>query len=351
MVITFKYKIDEVKTSSYKINNDNRFVFINKEHSVDVYNETGDIEKIDLPLLPIAEFALAGNAWIGSKRDFNSYIYDAQNSKIKMVNYLAVFDKNVKYSKIGDFIFPKIYIGGKFDEPFYAKIDVTDFELKGKYDLNLGYSGIDLMSDENHFISKNNDHIGLFSLENQNIWSREFKEFLDTPTTECQRELIIYKNYLYFIVYSEGVIKCISLDIATGNLLKEYEGLYGEMILDGYFLYFLSSDDISVLNLETEELKTFSITNIFESSEIKRLLFPRWFVKDGIIYFTQSAAVDMHSGNTGAIFGALDIEQLKILWYETISKEHGIIGTIQVENERIYLHTQDQTLFIYEVEK
>jgi len=182
------------------------------------------------------------------------------------------------------------------------------------------------------------------------IWKKDFTEFLYTPVTECQRELIKYKNHLYFIVYSEGVTKCICLDISTGNLLKECSGLYGEMILEEDRLYFLSPDHISILNTETQEVVTHTVTDIFESTEIKRLLFPRWFIKNGIIYFTQSGGVDMHSGSRGAIFGALDAFSLKILWYERLSKEHGIIGTIQVEGDRIYVHTQDKTLFIYEHE-
>ncbi|WP_045495633.1 hypothetical protein [Chryseobacterium sp. StRB126] len=182
------------------------------------------------------------------------------------------------------------------------------------------------------------------------IWTKEFTEFLDAPATECQRELVKYKSHLYFIVHSEGVTKCICLDIPTGNVIKEYPGLYGQMILEGANLYFLSPDHISILNTEKQEVTTYAITDVFETTEIKRLLFPRWVVKNGIIYFTQSGGADMHAGIRGAVFGALDTENLKILWYESLPKEHGIIGTIQVENERIYLHTQDNTLFIYEKE-
>lgn len=182
------------------------------------------------------------------------------------------------------------------------------------------------------------------------VWTKEYIEFLDSPTTECQKEAIKYKNHLYFIVYSEGVTKCICLDIPTGDVIKEYSGLYGQMILEEDSLYFLSPDHISILNVDTQDVTTHTITDIFDSTEIKRLLFPRWALQDEIIYFTQSGGVDMHSGSRGAIFGAFDIKKQTILWDQQLPKENGIIGSIEVQGDRIYLNTQDKTLFIYEKE-
>lgn len=58
----------------------------------------------------------------------------------------------------------------------------------------------------------------------------------------------------------------------------------------------------------------------------------------------------MHSGSRGAIFGAFDIKKQTIEWHQQLPKESGIIGSIEVQDDKIYLHTQDKTLYIYEKE-
>ena len=47
---------------------------------------------------------------------------------------------------------------------------------------------------------------------------------------------------------------------------------------------------------------------------------------------------------------ALDPTKKELLWQDKLTLENGIIGSIKVNQNRIYLHTQDQTLFIYEKE-
>ncbi|MBP2617882.1 hypothetical protein [Chryseobacterium jejuense] len=276
------------------------------------------------------------------ERVFSSFIFFEKQLIKKIDEYALIIHQKLTQS---------IYFVGinDGDDIFYALYDINDFSIRTKYS-DLGFKNNISFIDSKYFISRNKYQIGLFTLENKNVWNHSFKEYLDTPTTESQKALVIHQNMISFIIFSEGITKCVILDVMTGNVLNEYPGLYGEMILDVNEIYFLSSDNISILNIETQVVQTYSITEIFEPTEIKRLLFPRWVVKNGIIYFTQSGGVDMHSGSRGAIFGALDAVSLKILWYERLSKEHGIIGTIQVENEKIYLHTQDKILFVFEKE-
>lgn len=203
---------------------------------------------------------------------------------------------------------------------------------------------------ESYFITYSEFQIECYDfICNATKWKLSNLDLCDSSESFFSPEIILHQDKLFINVISNGNFKNYIVDIFKGHLLKEYSGLYGQMFLEKDLLYFLSSDDISILNIETEVIETFSIRDIFESTEIKRLQFPKWTVQNGLIYFTQSGGVDVHSGSRGAIFGTLDPKNMKILWHESLPKEHGLIGDIQVENERIYIHTQDKTLFVFEL--
>jgi len=124
----------------------------------------------------------------------------------------------------------------------------------------------------------------------------------------------------------------------------------GDIIVENEFIYFLHSEVITIYNTQKDEIITWEIEDLMVETRIERLWFPRWTIDDGLIYFSQSKGADRNSDNIGARFGVLDPTKKELLWQDKLPLENGIIGSIKVNQNRIYLHTQDQTLFIYEKE-
>jgi len=67
-------------------------------------------------------------------------------------------------------------------------------------------------------------------------------------------------------------------------------------------------------------------------------------VSNNILYFTQTL------GSKVAKLGVIDLNNQTMVYKYDFPKESGAIGSIQVSNERIYVHTQDNTLHIFQKE-
>ncbi|BAP31040.1 uncharacterized protein CHSO_2003 [Chryseobacterium sp. StRB126] len=327
-MIKFLNKIDDVRSfvisdkKLYWISNDRLYYELTKD----------EITSIEFPssvIYLVEDLIFSGK----------NFYYDPRNNVVTIIGELEGY----YYSSISN---NKLTLFSGNDLLLY-NIQMKEIQWKQNYFDNSSVTFIK----NNHFVNYSEHQIDCYDFfNNTTIWKLRNLDFFNSADSFFSQEILLYKDKLFINALSNDIFNNCIVDISTGNVVKEYRGLYGQMILEGDNLYFLSPDHISILNTENQEVATYTITDIFESTEIKRLLFPRWFIKNGIIYFTQSGEVDMHSGSRGAIFGALDAVSLKILWYERLSKEHCIIGTIQVENEKIYLHTQDKILFVFEKE-
>lgn len=268
-----------------------------------------------------------------------NFYYNPENNIINIIEDLEGY----YYTNLSD----KKLILFSGDDLLLYNFQTKEIEWKHNYFDN---SSIILIKG-NHFINYSENQIDCYDFfSNTSLWKLRTLDIISSSDSFFSQEIISNKDKLFINVLFNGNVKNCIIDISTGNLIKEYSGLYGQMILESDNLYFLSSDHISILNTETQEVATHTITDIFDATEIKRLLFPRWAIQNGIIYFTQSGGVDMHSGSRGAIFGAFDIKKQTIEWHQQLPKESGIIGSIEVQDDKIYLHTQDKTLYIYEKE-
>lgn len=99
---------------------------------------------------------------------------------------------------------------------------------------------------------------------------------------------------------------------------------------------------ITILNTQTNEIKRIDILD-----ELKKYnIHPdsQFVVQDGLVYFKQSMGSDI------ARIGVIDPNQKKILWKYDFPIGSGGVNSINVQNNRIYAHTQDKTLHIFERE-
>lgn len=207
-----------------------------------------------------------------------------------------------------------------------------------------------LFISNNTFISYLKSGIENFDLNGNLNWHYTFSSLLNVVEVIISNEIVEVSGVIYFLLHGGGKHECFGLDANTGEVVKRIPNILGDIIVENEFIYFLHAETITIYNTQKDEIITWEIENLMIEKGIERLWFPRWAIDNGLIYFSQSKGADRNSDSVGARFGVLDPTKKELLWQDKLPLENGIIGSIKVNQNRIYLHTQDQTLFIYEKE-
>lgn len=227
----------------------------------------------------------------------------------------------------------KIDLGGKilwekhYDQPFNSHVVKSNLIINKIEDLNIE-------------AVKLND--------GTELWQQNFSSLLGENKASISNNILEVGGLMYFILYGGGKRTCFGLDSTTGEVLVTIPDVNGDLMMENEFIYFLHSETIKIFNTKNNQIITWNIEKLMIENGIDRLLFPRWVVNNGLIYFSQSKDSDIHSGNIGAKFGILDTIKKELIWQEQLPIENGTIGEIKVYKDNIYLHTQDKSLFIFE---
>lgn len=180
------------------------------------------------------------------------------------------------------------------------------------------------------------------------LWQQSFSSLLDENKVTISPNILEAGGLIYFILYGSGKKTCFGLDSTTGKVLKTIPDVTGDLMIENEFIYFLHSEIIKIFNTTNDQIVTWNIEKLMIDTGIDRLLFPRWAVNNGLVYFSQSKDSDIHSGNIGAKFGILDPIKKELIWQGQLPIKSGTIGEIKVHEDTIYLHTQHKSLFIFE---
>ncbi|MEO8239776.1 MAG: hypothetical protein ABI576_16855 [Flavobacterium sp.] len=334
--------------SSYKINDCTNYIYINSDDILKIYNNQGIIVKVDELNKPKATIISNCNTWIGNPILYRSTILNETLEPIKEVDYLASTWKAVDDFSTKNYIYATVYKKDSLKK--IGKISKKDFDIEELYDFEIGFGSIYLVISDVFFISISINKIGLFNFENEAIWQHSYSDLLDEEDTKISTEIVEVSGVVYFLLHGGGKHECFGLNANTGEIVKRISNIVGDIIVENEFIYFLHSEIITIYNTQNDKIITWEIENLMIEKGIERLWFPRWAIDNGLIYFSQSKGADRNSDNVGARFGVLDPTKKELLWHDKLPLENGIIGSIKVNQNRIYLHTQDQTLFVYEKE-
>jgi len=271
--------------------------------------------------------------FIFDEDNFNTNIYNVKGELINIIKEYAL--RNIYVFSDGNSI-----IGGNDGgSVFYGIYNFSNNKLLKRYD-KLGFNGIYKVLNDNLFLSQNSEKIGVFNFDNELIWECYYKdlfskyESIGAGTTN----ILQVENKLYV-----ELDKTYCLDIEKGNNESNYN--YKFTNSENEFLYglqFLSMTEFQIATLNTKS-NTVNVIDI--SSEFNTLkVYPdsRIVVDNGLIYFSQNM------GGSIAKIGVLDPVSGKILWKYDFEKKSGMIGALKVNGNRVYAHTQDKTLHIFE---
>lgn len=331
------FSIENLVPPSFHINKNNNDLYISKNNVIELFkgNQKSGLNKfIENSKISMI---IDNEIWIADLSTGKTFF---DKNKQQGVNFIATTFRNVEYFISGEYVFAKTYFDRDFSKFYYTKINTQEKIIVEKYNSDYGLNGIFQVVNENLFISQNNEKCGLFSFDNICIWDVNYSDLFSSYESIGAGRTNILKTETDLYIELD---KTYRINIKTGKLEQTYEQKYTNIennIL--YGLQFLSMEkfELAILNTKTNVVEIIDLSNEFNKLNIH----PdnRIVVSDNLIYFSQNMGANI------AKIGVINPVTAKILWKFDFEKENGMIGTLKVNKNRIYAHTQDNKLHIFE---
>lgn len=337
------YSQKDTKASSFIINDVNKNIYINNESNVILIDDEYNLKEYDYHLNSRVTFTLNGNVWVANLNTGNTTIYNQGNIPIKTIGFIASSSRDIKNFSTEVFIYPKIYLNKDFKNPIYAKILKSDFNIIENYNSNLGLNGIYLVINDDSFISKSREEITLFNFKNEIIWETSFSELIKSEDAFLYDKVVNIESKIFFNVAgsSNGGLFCV--DSQNGVIIKKYSGFSRPIFQDEDCLFTTDYENILCkIDSNTLEMKKWNADELVKKNGFDNIHDHRCAAKNGLFYFTQTL------GDNKAKFGVLDFDKKELTYKYEFETKNGGISSIQVSEDRIFIHTQDNTLHIFE---
>jgi len=177
------------------------------------------------------------------------------------------------------------------------------------------------------------------------IWKHRYSELTEADKANLHSQILNGDDKLFFVVTGNERKGLFALDIETGEVLKKFDGLCYEIFKDGNYIYTTQFENILCrINTKTLELETWDCNVLVTENGFHSIHDHRCDVVNGRFCFTQTI------GDNKAKLGILDWENKELVYKYDFEPENGAIGSIQVSETRMFVHTQDNTLHIFEKE-
>lgn len=218
-----------------------------------------------------------------------------------------------------------------------------------KYPINYGLNGIFNVLQNNTFLSLKENLLTCHALETgTELWRLDFTELLGSEKAAQFGELIVAGNKLFFFLsdYNKGAVFCV--DTTDGSVLYETNKINGWLQKVEDKIYFLSHEQLKVLDINTFKEKIYDLTELINKHDLN-LAWNKYVVDKEQLYFVSENT----AGGGAATVGIIDLNSLKLQWKTAIEIEEGAywIKEIKVAGNKLYVHTQGGTLHIFEKEE
>lgn len=270
--------------------------------------------------------------------NFKALFYDFDANLVKTVNDFAI----IKRSDIIDGEFVAGINNG--ESISFALVTVDNFAIKKKLGSLSGINGVYIVVENKYFISKNKTQIGLFDLANQQIWLRSFSEYTDFESSFIGAKMVVVNRKLFFQGGNDIKKGLFSIDVMTGELQAFYhEANAGFLMTDYTKIYTVKHPNvICIIDPANNDYIEWDVGDIIKENDFSGLNEPGCIIHDGKIYFTQNLGADH------AKIGVLDVTKRSIVAKYDFLPENGGVKNIVALGSKIYVHTWDFTLHIFE---
>ncbi|WP_335966829.1 hypothetical protein [Galbibacter sp. PAP.153] len=197
----------------------------------------------------------------------------------------------------------------------------------------------------NSLVSTTDNSIIVTNLNDGKEWKQAYLELLGSDKANLHSQILYSDDKLFFGIDGNENRGVFVLDIETGELLKKFDTESYEIFKDGDFIYTTKFQNVLCrINTKSLKLEEWDCDALVTENGFHSIHDHRCDVMNGKFCFTQSL------GDNKAKLGVLDFETKELVYKYEFKPENGAIGSIQINDARIFVHTQDNTLHIFEKE-
>ncbi|WP_266367829.1 hypothetical protein [Tellurirhabdus rosea] len=270
---------------------------------------------------------------------------------LKELNLLHRFDYYIKPLPDVSYIDSPncLAIAENISGQYWCIVNSDNYAADNKWPIEYGINGIKVLLDSSVFLSQKDNVLSCHRLtDGEIIWQVDFNQLLDSGKGNLFDSIKILegKIYLSLIDYTNQ-IQCavICLNITNGAIVHKWNKLSGRLSVIDKKLYVISLQTVHVIDLENFAIDFQNYKEELSRNEIYFKLDKCIVSKDEILYFVNGLSIATNR------FGAIDIRSKKLLWINNIEINDGInnnIQDIQVSDTRLFIHTSDNVLHIFE---
>ena len=177
------------------------------------------------------------------------------------------------------------------------------------------------------------------------IWKQNYLGLTNAERANLHSRILNSEDKLFFVITGNERKGLFVLDIESGDLVKKFEGLSYELFKDDEYIYTTNYQNILCrINVKTLDLEKWDCNDLVKENGFYGIHDHRCDVIDGKFCFTQTL------GDHKAKLGILDWDKKELVYKHDFEPENGAIASIQVNKTRMFVHTQDNTLHIFERE-
>ena len=176
-------------------------------------------------------------------------------------------------------------------------------------------------------------------------WQVSYDELTGGQESYIYSKIIVKNDKLFFTLVSEMYKGLFVLDIETGKVISKYKGASFQIFEDGEYIYTTRYDNILCrVHAVTLEYEEWDCDALIQSEGYQNIQHHVGAAFNGQFYFTQIMGVE------SVKLGVLDWEKRALVYKHDFAPENGGVGSVQVTDDRFFVHMQDNTLHIFERE-
>jgi hypothetical protein len=338
----FLKKIEDVLI--YQFHNDDLMLIIGKPNEAHLTIFNNDLLLTDkLEQVTAYDFMeFNNNVYITEPKSYNSYLLKFKDNKLTIAEKLN-YTFNIKRWNFENLTIKNLHFTtGYIDKvSYYVLINLETGKIFKKKSSDLGFGVSNFLISDDLIISANSDSLGLFTLDNEKIWTHNINDILVSDKKGEIRAMKIYNDNVIIV----STLGYMSINIATGKINWATKGYADVIEIVGNVGYVSTNHSLSKVNLNTGEHTGYGWDyNGLPGFEFKGYNFKA--IGYGVVYHDGLLYYAVHDSGESFIIGINPHDGI-YEWILHIKEAHQI-DTLKFHNNRMYIRDNENNLFVYE---
>lgn len=174
------------------------------------------------------------------------------------------------------------------------------------------------------------------------LWEIDLKKISKSQKAIIHSNLIVFKDSLFLVCDGFENRGLFQFDIETAEL-KSNLGQFYEIFKEDNYIYTTKFPNILCrIDCRDSTITEWDVDGLIKVNNLENIHDHRCAIKNGKFFVTQSL------GDNKAKFTVLDFDTRELIYKHDFQPENGAIGSILATEFRVFVHTQDGLLHIFE---